>query len=124
MTVLPNRASAESGSGLGCDKRRYCFIVSGNLMLRKCCGCGSTVSRKDCHKNRYGQYICRTCQAAGLKFTRGARLRYWWQRTPSVIIGSLTGMALMALAIWALYAVVLGLGSIESFEFFWSPEKH
>lgn len=28
--------------------------------------CGLTVARRDCHKNRYGKYICKNCQAAGV----------------------------------------------------------
>jgi hypothetical protein len=36
-----------------------------------------SVKRQDCHKNRYGEYICRTCQASGIKFTRLHRSLYW-----------------------------------------------
>ena len=37
---------------------------------------GATVERKDCHKNRYAEYICRPCLAKGRKFTHDGRLRY------------------------------------------------
>ncbi len=39
------------------------------MTTRRCATCGNTVERKNCHKNRFGEYICRTCQAAGLKAT-------------------------------------------------------
>ena len=38
-------------------------------VLKKCSVCGTTVRRRDCHKNRYGEYICRPCQANGMRFT-------------------------------------------------------
>ena len=44
-------------------------------MIKQCAACGSQVARKDCHRNRYAEYICRPCQANGVKFTpRGRRL--------------------------------------------------
>lgn len=39
------------------------------MTTKRCATCGNTVDRQDCHKNRFGEYICRTCQAAGLKAT-------------------------------------------------------
>ncbi len=39
------------------------------VRLRVCAGCKKEVPRQDCHRNRYGEYICRSCQAGGLKFT-------------------------------------------------------
>ena len=44
-------------------------------VLRVCSSCAATVERKDCHKNRYSQYICRRCQEAGVKFIRSKRQR-------------------------------------------------
>jgi len=38
-------------------------------VLKKCSACGEVVRRRDCHKNRYGEYICRQCQAKGIRFT-------------------------------------------------------
>lgn len=89
-------------------------------MPRKCSGCGVTVARRDCHKNRYGEYVCRTCQAAGMKSTRTARWRRWLGQTPGIILWSLAGTALIALAIWALYAAMLG---VESLDFLWPADK-
>ncbi len=67
-------------------------------MSRVCSGCGATVPRVDCHKNRYAQYICRRCQAAGIKFTRRGQMGYWWKRARLFIAVSLT-----VLTMWALY---------------------
>ena len=93
-------------------------------MLKTCSACGSTVSRQDCHKNRYKEYVCRTCQAAGIRYTRAARLTYWLQRMPFVILWSLIGTALIALAIWAFYAAMVGFESFESVEVFRSDGNH
>ena len=41
--------------------------------LRVCSACAATVERKDFHKNRYSQYICRQCQEAGVKYTQRKR---------------------------------------------------
>ena len=90
------------------------------FMLRQCSGCGVTVARRDCHKNRYGEYLCRTCQAAGMRFSRTAPLRRWLGQTPAIVLWSLAGTALIALAIWALYAAMLGL---ESLDFWWPEDK-
>ena len=41
--------------------------------VRVCSACAATVERKNCHKNRYSQYICRQCQEAGVKYTQRKR---------------------------------------------------
>ena len=43
-------------------------------MLITCFACSISVDRKDCHKNRYDEYICRKCQSAGVKITLRRRL--------------------------------------------------
>ena len=43
-------------------------------MLKKCSACGEVVRRRDCHKNRYAEYICRQCQDKGIRFTPRRRL--------------------------------------------------
>ena len=45
-------------------------------MAKVCSACETTVERHLCHKNRYGEYICRQCQLAGIKFTWPGRWRY------------------------------------------------
>jgi len=38
--------------------------------LRKCIVCGAEVPRRECHRNRHGEYICHKCQ-------RGRASRRW-----------------------------------------------
>jgi len=49
-------------------------------VLKDCAGCGTSVPRQDCHRNRYGEYICRTCQAAGIRFSPKRRRFHWLHR--------------------------------------------
>lgn len=55
-------------------------------MLKVCSACGATIERKDCHRNRYSEYICRECHAAGKKFTREGQRRYLMARALPVIV--------------------------------------
>jgi hypothetical protein len=50
-------------------------------MPRTCVGCGTVVSRRDSHRNRYGEYVCRSCEASGIKFSTYQRVRRWLKRT-------------------------------------------
>jgi hypothetical protein len=43
--------------------------------LKTCSACGAAVSRAQCHRNRYGEYICHGCQARGIRFTWHQRWR-------------------------------------------------
>lgn len=36
---------------------------------RHCATCASVVDRKNCHRNRFGEHICRQCQARGIRFS-------------------------------------------------------
>ena len=69
-----------------------------------CAGCRSWVLRDDCHRNRYNEYICKSCQAKGIRFTWGNRLREYSRRsavTLSIVaIASAVGM----LILWIFYA--------------------
>lgn len=69
-------------------------------MSRICSVCGAAVARKDCHKNRYTEYICRKCQAAGIKFTRRGQLRYWMKWALPVFLLSLVIASLALLLMW------------------------
>jgi hypothetical protein len=71
-------------------------------MSRVCSPCGETVARHDCHKNRYGEYICRKCQRAGIKFTWRQRLRQLRKWTPPAF---LLYLAIVTLVMWLLYRV-------------------
>lgn len=81
-------------------------------MSRVCSACGATVARKDCHRNRYAEHICRQCQAAGIKFTRRGQLRYLIKRPLAIILLMLVITSLVLLAMWT------NLLTFESFSFF------
>ena len=80
-----------------------------------CSVCGLTVARRDCHKDRYGKYICKNCQAAGVKpglrerTLRGARraLRAFWL--------GLAGVMAAGVLAWIAYALFV---HIDIFKFF------
>ena len=66
---------------------------------RKCAICAREVTRQDCHRNRYKEYICRTCQAKGHKFSVHNRLARTKRRVT-------TGLRWLA---WtAFFALILG----------------
>ncbi len=72
-------------------------------MQKICFKCGVAVARPDCHKNRYGEYVCRSCQAAGVKAS-------WWQALRQVskkmvrrIVLWLTGAALLVLFVYLFF---------------------
>lgn len=69
-------------------------------MFRACSACSTTIERKDCHKNRYSEYICRKCHATGIKFTSEGQRRYVMRRARPVILLRLAiaGMALLAIS--------------------------
>ena len=75
-------------------------------MLRVCSSCAATVARKNCHKNRYSQYICQRCQEAGVKFLprkqRGssARRRFVLKWALSVFFLAVAVAGLVFPAIW------------------------
>jgi hypothetical protein len=68
-------------------------------MSLQCSICKAPVLRKDCHRNRYDEYICRSCQDAGIRFSWRKRLRYQLGKA--------------SLSLWVLFTVtaVLLLGS-------------
>ncbi len=69
-------------------------------MFKVCSACSVTIERKDCHKNRYSEYICRKCHATGIKFTSEGQRRYIMRRARPVILLRLAiaGMALLAIS--------------------------
>ena len=81
-------------------------------MLRVCYTCGATVRRKDCHKNRYSEYICRRCQAAGKKFTSRGRRRHIMKRALPVFLWGSAVASLLLVAMW------MNLLTFDSFSFF------
>jgi hypothetical protein len=74
--------------------------------MKTCSGCRKEVPRKDCHHNRFGEYICRDCQNAGLKFTwRYAPLGWVKQRSRRLGIG--LAYVLLALVVLTTFFMVL-----------------
>ncbi|MCB2040773.1 MAG: hypothetical protein H6929_23085 [Rhodoferax sp.] len=68
-------------------------------MLLICSVCKAPVLRKDCHRNRYDELICRPCQATGIRFSWPRRL----QHTPGklglaawVVLGAMVALLLLA----------------------------
>jgi hypothetical protein len=58
------------------------------------------VSRRDAHRNRYGEYICRACEASGIKFSSYRRVRRWFkQAAPRGLLW--VGLLLLALFVMA-----------------------
>ena len=54
-------------------------VIPGSLNrlqgLKQCSACAASVERGKCHKNRHGEYICRSCQAAGVTVTFRRRVK-------------------------------------------------
>jgi hypothetical protein len=86
-------------------------------MFRVCSACGATIERKDCHKNRYSEYICRKCHATGIKFTPEGQRRYVMRQAFPVIFLRL------AIACMVFLAIAASLLIFDSFSFFGSAPK-
>ena len=71
--------------------------------LRKCSACDADVERNHCHKNRYGEYICRACQTSGVKVTRRRRLSIWLKKVERVVWRAAFIAGSGALAAWILW---------------------
>ena len=83
--------------------------IAANLLpaaSKVCSSCGLVVARRDCHKNRYDQYICRACQASGVRFTRFTQLRFLGGRLFSWFWLGLAVVVLLSLLIFTLYVLV------------------
>ena len=78
-----------------------------NDELRTCSACSLRVVRQDCHRNRYAQYICRNCQAKGVKFTWFNRLGKIATRALLILFACLAGAGLVLLVLWVVYSVFL-----------------
>ena len=72
-------------------------------MQKVCFKCGATVARRECHKNRFGEYVCRTCQAAGIKASWAQRLRQMSKKMFRQVLLWLAGAAVAALFVWMFF---------------------
>lgn len=80
-----------------------------------CSVCGSTVARRDCHKDRYGKYICKNCQAAGVKHSLRERLLRKSRRALRGFWLGLAGLMAAGVLAWIAYALFV---HIDIFKFF------
>lgn len=69
-------------------------------MSMPCSSCKAPVLRRDCHQNRYGEIICRSCQAAGVRFTWQRRLRHRLRHAAWSVWLLLGATALVLLLVW------------------------
>ena len=69
-------------------------------MLLICAVCKAPMLRKDCHRNRYGEFICRTCQATGIRFTWPRRLQYAMRKLGLAVWVFLGATAALLLLAW------------------------
>jgi hypothetical protein len=74
-----------------------------SITSKVCSTCDATVERKDCHKNRFAEYICRKCQAAGVKSSWHQRLRHSMKKMLRRILLGLTAAALTILLGWMFF---------------------
>ena len=81
-----------------------------------CSVCKLTVARKDCHKNRYGEYLCNACLAAGVRFTPGQRLRYGTRRAVWWFWLGVAGVVSIGMLAWIAYAFFTHLDSLRFFK--------
>jgi len=72
-------------------------------MQKVCFRCGASVARTECHKNRFGEYVCRTCQAAGIKASWSRRLSQMSKTLFRQILLGLAGIGLATLFVWMFY---------------------
>ena len=69
-------------------------------MNRQCAACGTVVARKECHRNRYAEYICHPCQAKGIKFTRRGRRRYTLKRALAPLLVATLFVSVLLWVAW------------------------
>ena len=76
-------------------------------MTSICAGCKRSVPRADCHRNRYGEYICHACQQRGIRSTWRNRLRHHW-RTLTIGVWVMLGLTALALLLaWSFNMMLL-----------------
>ena len=80
-----------------------------------CAGCRVWVSREECHRNRYHEYICKRCQTKGIRFTWRNRLREYARRSViTVSIVAISGAVGMFI-LWMFYTVFMHLNIFKLF---------
>lgn len=73
--------------------------------FRICDACGASVQKRDVHKNRYAQYICRECRSSGVKAVGHKSFRYFGSKIPKLALGAIGVLvSLVLLVVLALLA--------------------
>jgi hypothetical protein len=81
-------------------------------MRLNCSHCQSEVDREQCHRNRYGELICRACQLSGVRYTWRQRLRYFGKKAPRyAVVGLAVFVALLLLIMFFYLILSSGSGS-------------
>lgn len=80
-------------------------------ILKKCGSCGASVERKDCHKNRFAEYICRQCQAAGIKASWRQRLQGLTQTMLRKVWLGMAGLSLSVLLLWMFFSFLASMAA-------------
>src|SRR5262245_8830084 len=73
---------------------------------RRCVFCGQLVARKDCHKNRYGEYICRGCQKKGKRWTHQSRFLNVSKKILRFVLIGLVGLSLASGYVWFMIKIM------------------
>lgn len=51
----------------------------------RCIGCRKGFRRHECHENRFGEYVCKACGKAGIRWSRHRRLQLFANQAASWI---------------------------------------
>ena len=80
-------------------------------MQKACFKCDAMVARTDCHKNRFGEYVCRSCQAAGVKASWVQRMRQMSKKMLRQVLLWLAGAGLAAIFVWLFFGFMARMDS-------------
>lgn len=82
---------------------KVAYYLDHSDMSRVCSACGTSVAREECHKNRYGEYICRECQSVGIKFVRRGPPSNVMRLVIPVFVFGLTVASLVFFVTWQFF---------------------
>ncbi len=63
-------------------------------------------ARQACHRNRYGEYICKSCQGKGKRFTWTNRVAYHLRASATAVGVGVGGVGVAVMTAWVLYVLV------------------
>jgi len=73
---------------------------------RRCAFCDRIVARKDCHRNRYGEYVCLECQKKGLRWSSRRRFVKVAKKLLRYALIGLIGVSVAAVYVWFIIKVI------------------